>query len=87
MDLDRFDAITRDLAAATSRRRVVQGATAAGVGVLLTLLARQTSEAANCPAHRQKCGPICCPRNHVCIPREQRCSPPGRSRTSQAAHP
>jgi hypothetical protein len=78
MASQRFDSITKALAAPTSRRRIVKGAAVAGLGSLLTLMGRQTSEAANCPANRQKCGPICCPRNHVCLPREQRCSPPGQ---------
>jgi hypothetical protein len=78
MDSQRFDSITKSLAAPNSRRRIVKGAAVAGLGSLLTLMGRQTSEAANCPANRQPCGPICCPRNHVCIPREQRCSPAGQ---------
>ena len=78
MDSQKFDSLVKTLASPTSRRRVVQGATAAGVGSLLTLLARQTSEAATCPRNRQGCGPICCPKHHVCIPREQRCSPRGQ---------
>ncbi len=78
MGSQQFDTLVKTLASPTSRRRVVQGVTAAGIGSLLTLRGRQATEAANCPANRQKCGPICCPRKHVCIPREQRYSPRGQ---------
>ena len=75
----RFDTIVGSLATAAPRRRLLKGALVAGGAGLLALLGAPAAEAAPCPANRQKCGPVCCPKSFVCIPREQRCAPPGQA--------
>ena len=79
MSTHRFGTVVELLAASAPRRRLLRGAGAMGGAGLLALLGRRGTEAADCPANRQKCGPICCPKSFVCVPREQRCAPPGQA--------
>ncbi len=79
MSTHRFDTIAGSLASAVPRRRLLKGALAAGGAALLARLDRQDAGAAPCPSNLQKCGPVCCPKSFVCIPREQRCAPPGQA--------
>ncbi len=79
MDTTRFETLLKALATQAPRRRLLKGTAAAGGAGLLARLGRRTTAAADCPANRQSCGPVCCPRSYVCIPREQRCSPPGQA--------
>ncbi len=67
MDGQKFDDIAKSLTTGASRRRVLKGLAAAGVGGALALLGgRRATEAAPCPENRQKCGPLCCPQGFVC---------------------
>ena len=80
MDSQKFDSLAKTLASPSSRRRIVKGAAVAGLGSLLAFGGQQTTEASHqCPGNKERCGPICCPKNFVCIPREQRCAPRGQA--------
>jgi hypothetical protein len=76
MDSQKFDSLVKTLAAPSSRRRIVKGAAVAGLGSLLALGARQTTEAAQCTTRPYiiKCGGTCCHQgNERCAGSPKQC--------------
>jgi hypothetical protein len=67
MDSQKFDSLVKTLGAPSSRRRIVKGAAVAGLGSLLALGARQTTEAAQCDNGHYRCAGECIPNGHVCV--------------------
>jgi len=82
MDSQQFDSLVKTLAAPSSRRRIVKGAAVAGLGGLLALGQRQTTEAAQCGRGEKRCGGGCIARGLDCVKGggAPRSSPPGLNR-------
>jgi hypothetical protein len=82
MNSQQFDSLVKPLAAPSSRRRIVKGAAVAGLGSLLALGQRQTTEAAPCGPGKKRCGSECIANGHDCVKGggKPHGSPPGQNR-------
>jgi hypothetical protein len=60
MNMRRFDAITRELAAQGSRRQALKAVVAGAVGGALGLVAPHRAEAAKCGDFEKRCGSAGC---------------------------
>ena len=80
MDSQKFDSLVKTLGAPSSRRRIVKGAAVAGLGSLMALGARQTTEADQCGNGHKRCAGECIPIGHDCVKGDGKPtgSPPGQ---------